>query len=94
MKLLSYDIFGEDVGFTFSNGQRTHGSWIGLLLTVAISGLVILYGMKRWDDVKTGQDTYHSSSERVFEGMKQEIPLSDLNAMYYLAIIAPDESLV
>jgi hypothetical protein len=59
-KLLGFDIFGSSVGFTFVGGHSTHGSWIGLFLTVAISGLVLAYLIKRHTDLTTGSDTYHS----------------------------------
>ena len=41
------DFFGEDVGFTI-NGQRTHKSAVGFLLSLGIMLTVLAFGLKKF----------------------------------------------
>jgi hypothetical protein len=56
-KLTGLDIYGEDVGFTMNDGDRTHGSWFGLFATLIVTLLTVAYLLKRLGDLNTNQET-------------------------------------
>ena len=46
-KLLDYDSYGEGFNFTLPNGKEKYGTWFGFIFTVAINGLILIYGYNK-----------------------------------------------
>ena len=56
-KIKSIDIFGEGVGLNIGDGQSTHTTYFGSLLTLAILVITGTYGFKRYNVLKEYGDT-------------------------------------
>ena len=56
-KIKSIDAFGEGVGFNIGDGQSTHTTYFGSLLTLAILVITGTYAFKRYNVMKEYGDT-------------------------------------
>jgi hypothetical protein len=80
-RLLSFDSFGEDVGFTVKDGHRTKGTWLGLFFTTLIGILILSYAKKTADEMSTGANTTHLSyvDSNFYGDTDKRVKIGDLN---------------
>ena len=57
-KLKEFDKFGEGAGFTIK-GSGTHGTGLGLILTLMIYVIVLIYGEQNYQKLIDMADTAH-----------------------------------
>jgi hypothetical protein len=46
-KVLSFDLFGQGVGFTVDDGRSVKGGWLGLIISFVILFVLVIYGSKK-----------------------------------------------
>ena len=56
-KAKSFDMFGEGVGFNIGEGQATHKTYFGSLLTLAVIVITVTYAFKRYTVMSKYADT-------------------------------------
>ena len=56
------DLFGEGINFTVDDGKTTYGTLVGTLLTLFVASYCLVYGVKKWDDMMSYQETTYLES--------------------------------
>ena len=69
----------SDVGFSFEDGRRRHGTVIGTMVSLLIFMVLVFYGIRKLDDLKHYQETL-TREFVVTDGMfGRDVKLSELN---------------
>ena len=95
-KVKSLDIFGEGVGFNIGDGQSTHTTYFGSLLTLAIIVITFTYALKRYNVMIEYGDTVVQTITEVNEVTRESLLEQDeskFNLMFNLFEVKKDGSL-
>ena len=81
-KLKQFDKFGSGAGFTIK-GSETYGTSLGLVLTLIIYTIVLIYGRQNYMKLMEKADTAHQQVlEENVVPVRQEFTLGDLEANF------------
>ena len=87
---LSFDQFGEDVGFNVGPHGRTYNSGCGSILSILLMALLIAYGVKNYSDLQSNINTTILQRTRLGE-MNDRLRVSDLGIYFSLFTYSKQE---
>ena len=86
-KVKSVDIFGEDIGLTVKDGQRTYTTVLGALASFILFTVTLLYGVTKYSSLVDYSEVSFKDSVVKHGALNDSIPVNQTDISFTYAII-------